>query len=353
MSRQSGRQESRVKIRLFGSFGIWIDGKRVFGLHRREGEKLLAYLVLHAGEPITYRTLATLFWPSEAFAGMDGGSTFQSTRQAVRSLRVALGAEARRLVSVGKGIIWLDLAGTDVDVLRFDYCAQNSQEASLRAEALELHSEQLLVEWQENWVVEARQRRLRSYNRLLALQDPDGEQMPLPPLPMQRIPDPPFAHDAPEQTTVNTASGRGGGAVDPSSQVYTPRRCDVQFANAIQSGDGTILLKGGIQSGKSSLLARGLQHARAIGARVSMLDFKMLSDSELANTESFYMALAANTALQLDVEFNPEKHWIQHLGPGMNLEQFLRRHILTAGESRLVWARTSHLHPHLRPPRRQ
>ncbi len=347
MSRSSTQQERRVKIRLFGSFGIWIDGNRVFGLHRREGEKLLAYLVLHAGEPVTYRTLATLFWPSEAYAGMDGGATFQSTRQAVRALRVALGAEASRLVSVGKGIFWLDIAGADVDVTRFDYCVQNSADSTLRAEAIELHSAPLLEDWNDAWVAEARQRRVRSLNRVTGIQQSADTEVGLL-LPEQSSTTGTEAYildssgtggySRPKSSPPTFVGGRGGGAVSPYSRSYTSRICDAQFADAIQSGDGTILIKGGIQSGKSSLLAKGLQQARSIGSRVCLTDFSMLSEGELASTDALFMALAASIAIQMDLEFDPGNTWVPHLGPGMNLEQFLRRQALRKAEGRLVWA---------------
>jgi AAA-like domain len=340
MIRAKARQDSRVKIRLFGPFGIWIDGQRVFGLHRREGERLLAYLVLHAGEPVTYRTLASLFWPSEAYAGVDGGTTFQSTRQAVRSLRVALGAEAKRLVSVGKGIIWLDLAGVDVDLTRFDYCAQNSSDTTLRAEAIAIHTAPLLEEWQDSWVQEARQRRLRSLNRMLALQAQDA------PVADADEPSSTFKFEGARTISADTHvansdfphSGNAGGALDLAARSYTPRRCDLQFAGAIHSGDGTILIKGGVQSGKSSLLARGLQHARALGRRVALTDINILSEAELTNTNSFYRALAVNLSLQLCLEFDPVRQWIPHLGPGMNLEQFIRKNVLPTADSSLLWA---------------
>src|SRR4051794_39004506 len=57
---------SVLTLRLFGGFGGRIDDVPIGGLHLREGERLLAYLVLQHGAPQTYRSLARLFWPSEA-----------------------------------------------------------------------------------------------------------------------------------------------------------------------------------------------------------------------------------------------------------------------------------------------
>ena len=159
--------DSILKVRLFGTFGAWIDGERILGLHRREGERLLAYLVLHEGEPVSYRNIAQIFWPSEAVPdGLDGAS-FPSTRQAVHYLRLALGSHAHRLKSAGRGLVMLDLRDADVDVLEFDrICRLNLVEEF--AAAMALHVAPLLETWQDSWIADPRAVRLRSLRRVSA-----------------------------------------------------------------------------------------------------------------------------------------------------------------------------------------
>lgn len=94
-----------LAIYLFGGFDAKILGAPVQGLHRREGERLLAYLTLRAEETISYGALAKLFWPFEAEQNMGLGNDYLNTRQAVRALRIALGPEATRLQSPGKGSV--------------------------------------------------------------------------------------------------------------------------------------------------------------------------------------------------------------------------------------------------------
>ena len=56
---------SALNLRLFGTLEARIDNAPLPGLHLCEGERLLAYLTLRHGTPITYHQLAQLFWPSE------------------------------------------------------------------------------------------------------------------------------------------------------------------------------------------------------------------------------------------------------------------------------------------------
>ena len=51
-------------------------------------------------------------------------------------------------------------------------------------------------------------------------------------------------------------------------------------------------MKGPRQVGKTSLLARGLQHAREQRRQVVLTDFQTLTPEQLASTESLFLALA-------------------------------------------------------------
>ncbi len=158
----------RLTIRVLGEFEADISGVPVQGLHRREGERLLAYLTLRAGETLPYSLLAKLFWPSEAESNAGLSSDYPNTRQAVRALRLALGPEAARLNSPTKGSIQLDLVGADVDVDLFDRHVQSEARDRWQA-AISLYRGELLQGWKDAWALEARARRKRSYERVLKL----------------------------------------------------------------------------------------------------------------------------------------------------------------------------------------
>ncbi len=95
-------------IRLFGPLCAERDNGPLPGLHRRAGYRLLAFLVLHHGEDVTYHMLAERFFPAEARAVAEYGGDHGSTRQAIQALRTALGPDSYRLRSAGKGIVRLN-----------------------------------------------------------------------------------------------------------------------------------------------------------------------------------------------------------------------------------------------------
>lgn len=298
-----------ITIRLFGGFSVTRNGERIPGLHLREGERLLAYLALHHSTPITYRTLAGLFWPSEA---RSESGEFSSTRQAIYSLRQHLGDDAGMLASVGKGVVQLNLDSTDCDLLAFDTLAASTEAQDWEA-ALPLAEAPLLAGWSEAWAAEARQRRARIAQRLR------------------------------ERTTATSptepvALEPTGGAVLPGSRFYIERPADHTFAEAITRRDSIVLIKGPRQIGKTSLLARGLEQARQQGTRVVLTDVQALPEACLATPDVFFRFLARTLALELEIPFIPSEDWPDDLPPQTNLEMFLQSRILAADPSPVIWA---------------
>lgn len=165
----SERNNSSLTLQLFGTFQAWCGDMPLSGLHRREGERLLAFLVLHAGEPVASRELAQRFWPSEAQLNPGEQGDFPNVRQAIRALRQALGADGERLSRPTRATVALDLTDTSVDVLTFDRLAATHGEASTQAflEAVALYRGELLAGWNDAWVIEARRRRRRAYEAML------------------------------------------------------------------------------------------------------------------------------------------------------------------------------------------
>ncbi len=160
------RKSEALSIRLLGRFDVSRGSDDLRGLHRRAGEHILAYLVLNPGQPVSYRRLAELFWPSEAGAGheSDAGG-YPNTRQAIRSLRLALGEDAWRIGSRGKGTVVIDLTDADVDVEEFDRLAL-SEDPEDWACGLKVYRGPLLFGWSDCWAQEPRLRRRRSFERM-------------------------------------------------------------------------------------------------------------------------------------------------------------------------------------------
>jgi hypothetical protein len=128
-----------------------------------------------------------------------------------------------------------------------------------------------------------------------------------------------------------------GGAMHPYSPFYVVREADGELMNAVAAGEPTVLVKGARQMGKTSLLARVLRDARHRHIRVAFTDFQALSGAEMASADRFYLALAFSLAEQLQVDCDPASAWVAMRSGGSNLEKYLRRQVIVAADSRLVW----------------
>ena len=128
-----------------------------------------------------------------------------------------------------------------------------------------------------------------------------------------------------------------GGAVPLSSEFYVVRPTDRQFQAAIERCDSVVLVKGARQMGKTSLLARGLQHARDSGARVALTDFQKLNTGHLASLDSFFLTLASFLADQVEASVPAEDAWDKRRGANTNFERYLRREILGKISTHFVW----------------
>ncbi|MEP7272462.1 MAG: AAA-like domain-containing protein [Acidobacteriota bacterium] len=128
-----------------------------------------------------------------------------------------------------------------------------------------------------------------------------------------------------------------GGAVALDSGFYVLRPTDGTFRQAVARRDSIVLVKGARQVGKTSLLARGLQQARAAGSSVVLTDFQTLSSESLKSMGSLMLELARAFGDQLDLDVAPDEVWKPNRGPGVNFEQYLRREVLLKVPSPIVW----------------
>jgi DNA-binding SARP family transcriptional activator len=350
-----------LTLRLFDGFTATHAGRSLPGLNLREGERLLAYLTLSAGQPIPYQMLAEQFWPGEARLALDGSGDLASTRQAIRALRAALGPNEVRLISPRKGVLLLDLADADVDLGSFDRLAAATDPDSWR-EAVALYRGPLLRDWPEVWARNARRQRDREYHRLLqclldaAVKAGDGvaQEVWLRRLLALAPADETLARQLNfllEEARRQSLGRREtapieveevrlepvGGAVALESAFYVVRPTDSAFHTALAQQDSIVLVHGARQMGKTSLLARGLNQVRQSGARVLLTDFQSFSEARFASPETFYLNLAANLAAQQEIDFSARDDWSDDLDANLNFEMFLRRRILTAAETPVVW----------------
>ena len=383
--------QSGLVIRLFGPFEARKGGQLLTGLQTREGERLVALLVLNHGHLVAGPTLASTLWPETG--------SLDSLRHSVNHVRQVLGDEAHRLQS-SKGGILLDLEGADADLIRFDAAAAGTDRGSLE-QAIALYRGPLLYGWEDrhgedkSWVIRAREKRrdrnrqaLKSLARICMAQaeyeaavlylqqyvagNPseewawvewmkalvsNGERITAmslyqksrdlfhqkyhitPPAEMvqmyhsiQQGTAPPFL--VPED---NAKLEPIGGSVPLQSPYYVVRPTDAEFQSAIARRDSIVLVKGPRQTGKTSLLARGMQYARRNGAVVLITDLQKLSASHWADAERFFRALAQTLADQLNLDTLPEHTWSSSRGANENFERYLRREILQKTPAPIVW----------------
>jgi serine/threonine protein kinase len=128
-----------------------------------------------------------------------------------------------------------------------------------------------------------------------------------------------------------------GGAVPLDSVFYVVRPTDEKFYAAIARQDSIVLIKGARQTGKTSLLARGLQQARESGAAIVLTDLQSLGSECLESSEKLMFAFANAFSDQLNPNISPDQIWKPNRSPGINFEQYLRREVILKSPSPVVW----------------
>jgi DNA-binding winged helix-turn-helix (wHTH) protein len=129
-----------------------------------------------------------------------------------------------------------------------------------------------------------------------------------------------------------------GGASPLHSILYISRSSDEEFCHAIARHDSIVLVRGARQVGKTSLLARGLEAARMVGAQVLLIDFQHFGPAAFESADKLLLAMAELIAYQIELPSAPHEKWNKLLSPSSNFERFLRREVLADEESYFVLA---------------
>lgn len=129
-----------------------------------------------------------------------------------------------------------------------------------------------------------------------------------------------------------------GGAVPLNSSSYIGREADRDFAAALEEGTAIVLLQGPREVGKTSLLARGLQRARAGGARTACVDLQPYEERDFASTETLLRAISRDLLIALGEPRPLSELWDPEEGPVMNFRALVRGLLTIQGSPRLVLA---------------
>ncbi len=377
-----------LSIRLFGPLEVWVYGAPARGLRERQNAaRLLAVLALRANTPVSNEWVATRIWP-------ETGSV-DSLGHEVPLVRAALGPYGCCLTAKA-GSLCLDLRGASVDVLEMGAAweAREQDPARLRG-ALELYRGPLLEDWYDDWVEQERAEHRARYvrglrwlaehaltaGRLPEAKDALGRLLRageasatlhaslmaalmkeqqyaeakrlydeyrdelrerhqvLPPARMTAL----YEHIpritpavVPEVEQARLDLEPAGGAMPLSSRFYIQRPADRDLHAALARRDGVVLIRGPRQVGKTSLLARGLEHARQNGALVLVTDFQKLPPEHIGSLSDFFLVLARHLQKRLKLP-PPEESWEPLQSPNANFEEYVRARILEKTALPVVW----------------
>jgi hypothetical protein len=130
-----------------------------------------------------------------------------------------------------------------------------------------------------------------------------------------------------------------GGVVKLRDRFYIERHADAQLRREVTKAGSTTTIRASRQTGKSSLLVRGINEARQNGARVVNLDLQRVDGDRLASPDLFLRDLAEFIVrkLRLDVS-EVDRAWKGSLGPQDKLTYLMEDYILPESDTPIVLA---------------
>jgi hypothetical protein len=130
-----------------------------------------------------------------------------------------------------------------------------------------------------------------------------------------------------------------GGAVRLRDRFYIERDADARLKKEVVKSGTTTTIRASRQTGKSSLLVRGVHHARQNGAKVVTLDLQRVDRDHLETTDVFlhYLAEFIVRKLRLDVA-EVGKSWRGSLGPQDKLTYLMEDYVLPESDASIILA---------------
>jgi AAA-like domain/TIR domain len=128
------------------------------------------------------------------------------------------------------------------------------------------------------------------------------------------------------------------GTMDLESAFYVERPSDRVALETIRRQGVTITIKGPRQMGKSSLLIRTIEVARAVDKRIAFLDFQLFDKSALTDADRFFRQFCAWLTDVLDLQNRLDEYWDVPLGNSQRCTRYVSRYLLPELGSPLVLA---------------
>ncbi len=130
-----------------------------------------------------------------------------------------------------------------------------------------------------------------------------------------------------------------GGAVRLSDRLYVERDADARLKKEIVKWGTTTTIRASRQTGKTSLLMRGIRHAHERGVNVAFLDFQSFGSDQRTSLDDFLRELAESICDELDLDQGAvERAWSGSRSALKKMTRFMEKHVLPAFDEPLVLA---------------
>jgi hypothetical protein len=129
-----------------------------------------------------------------------------------------------------------------------------------------------------------------------------------------------------------------GGTIKLGDRFYIERDSDTRLKRAILKNGETVTIRASRQTGKSSLLARGIHHAHN-AANIVYIDLQSIEHEEFESADKFlnYFASTITRKLRLDTTVI-NKIWHDSLGPQDKLVKVMEEYILPTNSQKIILA---------------
>ncbi|MCP4698796.1 MAG: TIR domain-containing protein [Gammaproteobacteria bacterium] len=128
------------------------------------------------------------------------------------------------------------------------------------------------------------------------------------------------------------------GQVRLDSPFYISRSSDADCLNEILKPGALVRIKAPRQFGKTSLLSRLIQHAKANKHHIVSLSLQLLDEASIANLETFLKQLCLTTARKLKLLPNMEEYWVEYEAVKMRCSTYFEEYILEETDAPVVLA---------------
>lgn len=129
------------------------------------------------------------------------------------------------------------------------------------------------------------------------------------------------------------------GAVRLSDKLYVERSADTRLKRQIFRRGSTATIRASRQTGKTSLLIRGIHHAHEQGANVAFLDFQAFGGYQQTSLDDFLRELAGSICDELGLDLDTvEQAWRGSRSATRKLTRFIGKHVLPIFDEQVILA---------------